>query len=54
MKRVSQYRVDVIIDECDLGLEELIAEALERFGIDVALVSFNDDVTRHYKDYLED
>ena len=50
MKRVSQYSVDIAFEEyVDEDIEELIAETLEGFGIDVLGVTFSDDMTEEYK-----
>lgn len=53
MAKVSQYSVDVVIDGY-VGMEELIAEALERFGITVFGVTYADDMTENYKEWFED
>lgn len=55
MKRVVSYGVDILIrseKENDIDLEKLIADALEEKGLYVAGVSFIDDLTESYKDYL--
>lgn len=50
MKRVLQYSIDIALEDyVDGGMEELIAEALERFGITVFGVAFADDMTEEYK-----
>ena len=53
MAKVNQYSVDVVVNGY-VGMEELIAEALERFGVTVLGVAYADDMTESYKDWLED
>lgn len=57
MKRVVQYSIDILIEnekENNIDLEELIANTLEENGINVCGISFTDDMTKYYKDYLRD
>lgn len=53
MARVNQYSVDVVVDGY-VGMEELIVEALDRFGVSVLGVAYADDVTESYKDWFEE
>ena len=54
-KRVIQISVDIIIDKdsgYDSTMEEDIVKGIENVGYNVSGISFIDDMTEYYKDYL--
>ena len=56
-KRVIQVAIDIMIDEnkgYDSQMEKDIAEILENQGYAVVGIGFVDDMTKHYKDFLDE
>lgn len=55
MKRIKQISLDIAVDETVDGVElaEEIANCLEENGYYIAGSAFTEDLTKEYKDYLE-